>query len=181
MPKRKTSPQPSTHHCAITGCPNPGEHKAPRSRHDLREYQWLCTEHIREFNRKWDYFSGMTQAEIEGFMKDAVTGHRPTWRREEVANDRRTLNPENLEEALLRFMGMGGKTKRAPAPSVPPKQRKALAVLGLEAMLPPAEMKKHYRKLAKEHHPDAHKGDRAREETFKRITEAYTYLMKVQS
>ena len=31
---------------------------------------WLCKIHIKSFNRDWDYFKGMSQQEIEFFLKD---------------------------------------------------------------------------------------------------------------
>lgn len=39
-----------------------------------------------------------------------------------------------------------------------------------------AEIKKSFRKLAKEYHPDRHKGDSSKEERFKEISEAYDTL-----
>ncbi|MFW5834400.1 MAG: molecular chaperone DnaJ, partial [Pseudomonadota bacterium] len=42
--------------CAWPGCTAEGEFRAPRARDDLRTYQWLCLEHVRAFNRSWDFF-----------------------------------------------------------------------------------------------------------------------------
>ena len=52
----------------------------PRAASSLREFQWFCLDHIREFNRGWDYFQGMSQADIERHRRADVTWHRPTWR-----------------------------------------------------------------------------------------------------
>src|SRR3982750_631358 len=65
--------------CHVPGCTQPGEYKAPVSKDDLSTYTWFCLEHIREHNQRWDYFAGMDRDEIEDFLKDSVTGHRPTW------------------------------------------------------------------------------------------------------
>ena len=46
-------------------------------------------------------------------------------------------------------------------------------VLGVNKNAAQDEIKKAYRKLAKEHHPDKNKGDKASEEKFKEISEAY--------
>ena len=59
------------------GMPTTGR---PRLATGLREFQWFCLEHIREFNRGWDYFAGMSQADIDGHRRADVTWHRPTWR-----------------------------------------------------------------------------------------------------
>jgi len=50
------------------------------------------------------------------------------------------------------------------------------AILGVEKTATEEEIKKKYRKLAKKYHPDAHPGDKASEEKFKEISEAYEVL-----
>ena len=49
-------------------------------------------------------------------------------------------------------------------------------ILGLEKGASDAEIKKAYRKLAMKYHPDKTKGDKAGEEKFKQISEAYAVL-----
>ena len=66
--------------CAFAGCDQPGLYRAPCGRERLREFQWLCLEHVREFNKGWDFFQGMSQAQIDRHRRDDVTWHRPTWR-----------------------------------------------------------------------------------------------------
>jgi len=50
------------------------------------------------------------------------------------------------------------------------------AALGVSKTASQADIKKAYRKLARQHHPDANKGDAASEEKFKEISEAYDVL-----
>lgn len=49
-------------------------------------------------------------------------------------------------------------------------------VLGVHSKASDEEIKKAYRKLAKKYHPDVNKGDKASEERFKEISEAYETL-----
>lgn len=49
-------------------------------------------------------------------------------------------------------------------------------VLGVSKSATPEEMKKAYRKLAMEHHPDKNQGNKKAEEKFKEISEAYETL-----
>ncbi|GMA95235.1 hypothetical protein GCM10025881_20590 [Pseudolysinimonas kribbensis] len=50
------------------------------------------------------------------------------------------------------------------------------AVLGVKKDVSDAELKKVYRKLARQYHPDSNQGDAAAESRFKEISEAYSVL-----
>jgi len=158
--------------CHIAGCAHAGVYKAPKSRDQIGEYNWFCLEHIREHNAKWDYFSGMKADEIEDFISDSVTGHRPTWTREE----RMRFNTAMLHDKLYEFM-TNEKPAKPAAAHIPAKMRKNLAILELEYPYTEKQLKSKYRALVKKHHPDMHKGDKEQEEKFKQITVAYKYLL----
>ena len=49
-------------------------------------------------------------------------------------------------------------------------------VLGLSRKASEKDVRQAYRKLAREHHPDVNHGDKASEEKFKQINEAYGVL-----
>ena len=49
-------------------------------------------------------------------------------------------------------------------------------ILGVSRRFSPAELKKNYRRLAKQHHPDRNPGNRLAEETFKQLSNAYHVL-----
>jgi len=157
--------------CTVEGCREPGAYKAPKSKDELHEYRWFCLDHIREHNQQWDYFSDMGRSEIEDFIKDATTGHRPTWDRESRLRNR----PSMLQDALYEFLYMG---KKAPpkAPPLPAKIRKAVAALEIEYPCNAKALKAHYRALVKKHHPDVNKGNKQSEERFKQVTAAYHVL-----
>lgn len=65
--------------CAFPECPAEGSFRAPRSRSELDQHIWLCLDHVREHNKAWDYFAGMSQAEIEAHVQRDIIGWRPTW------------------------------------------------------------------------------------------------------
>ena len=78
-PERPRRPTVSKR-CAMPGCASGAEVYVPKTRYDMNDRQWLCREHLREHNRGWNYFAGMSDQEIERFCLDSVTGHRPTCR-----------------------------------------------------------------------------------------------------
>ena len=65
--------------CYKKNCINPGIYKAPKSKNDLKNYIWFCKEHIKSYNKEWDYCKNMTQEEIEKHIELDVIGWRPTW------------------------------------------------------------------------------------------------------
>ena len=64
--------------CEWDNCMESGKFKAPLEKDNSRNYRWLCEDHIKLFNKNWDYFDGMDQNEIEDFLKSDLTWHRLT-------------------------------------------------------------------------------------------------------
>lgn len=154
--------------CAFAGCDQPGLYRAPARRERLREFQWLCLEHVREFNKGWDFFRGMSQAEIDRHRRDDVTWHRPTWR---------FSGSYAFGQTWRDLFELFGEAGPQPPPSRPrSKAEEMMQRLGLAGSFTLAELKRRYKQLAKQHHPDLHGGDRQAEERLKLINEAYTYL-----
>lgn len=154
--------------CAFTGCDQPGLYRAPAGRERLREFQWLCLEHVREFNKGWDFFKGMSQAEIDRHRRDDVTWHRPSWRFNGSYGFGQTWRD------LFELFGEGEPQRPPPPPRS--KAEEMMQRLGLAGDFTLAELKRRYKQLAKKHHPDLHGGDKQAEERLKLINEAYTYL-----
>ena len=56
-----------------------GEFRAPLARDRLTEYRWFCLEHVREYNKKWDYFAGLDADAIEQHIRADTIWRRPVW------------------------------------------------------------------------------------------------------
>jgi len=170
--------QPTPHICAWEGCAKEGTFRAPKDRHCIgsnrpEDYCFYCDEHIKAFNRAWDYFAGMSEEDIIRFQDEAIHGHRPTWQRDRVFEY--TPNREEaLKAAFARFEGRTYQQPKAPDELQRNRQeREALAVLDLPEDAQGTEIKARYKQLVKTLHPDANHGNKASEERFKRVAEAY--------
>ena len=64
--------------CDWNNCNNIGEYKAPVEKDNSKKYRLLCLEHIKEFNKNWNYFENMNDTEIMEFIKADMTWHKPT-------------------------------------------------------------------------------------------------------
>ncbi len=166
--------------CDRPGCSELGEFRAPRSRALLNEYYWFCLEHVRAYNASWDFYRGMSEAEVEASRRADIVGGRPSWPLGARGPRPFGFDDDSLREALRRFFT---DSAEAPArPRRPPTQEEeALAVLELDAHATAAEIKARYKVLAKLHHPDANGGDKAAEDRLKSINQAYTYLKSIRT
>ena len=55
-------------------------HRAPKGRDREKEYWRFCLEHVREYNNSYNFFAGMSDDAVSQYQKDALIGHRPTWK-----------------------------------------------------------------------------------------------------
>ena len=65
--------------CDSEKCNEKGEYKAPKSRIKLNQYFFFCLKHIKEYNKSWDFYKGMTVDEIEFSMRNDTVWDRPSW------------------------------------------------------------------------------------------------------
>jgi hypothetical protein len=178
--------------CDAPGCPNRGAHRAPKGRGVEKDYWHFCLNHVREYNQGYNFFEGMAADAVARYQKDALTGHRPTWKMGQNGAKSRTRSQEDLAGAADPFNVINefqGRRRRGPDPSTeqtksePRKvfnaERKALQVMGLDSDATLEVVKSKYKALVKQHHPDANGGDRSTEDRLIEIIKAYNYLKTV--
>ena len=164
--------------CDHPGCKDHGEFRAPRTREHLDEYLWFCLDHVRAYNAAWDYYRGMSEAEIEDERRRDTVGRRPTWPmgpRGRMHSAQR-IDPEVLRAAFRRLFGDEEFPEELVRARPPTPEEEALKVLDLAPGASGAEVKARYKTLVKLHHPDANGGDKAAEERLKSINQAYSFL-----
>ncbi len=175
--------------CEYPDCAEPAEYRAPKSRDRLHDYRWFCLEHIREYNKAWNYYAGMSAEEIEQETRRDTTWQRPTWPLGmRVGGYRRFVQGTTALHDGFGIFGRGdgwpgrrdARTRTAgfhPASA----EARALSIVDLEPPLTLTRLKARYKELVKLHHPDANGGDKLAEERLKDINEAYSTLKKVLS
>ena len=174
--------------CQWDGCSEAGVHKAPVGRMKENEYFCFCIDHVREYNKGYNYFSGLRDTDIARYQKEALTGHRPTWAMGVNASARSTPEFANKRSGRAGYynrirdpfnlFGAAGAAGAKPAPQRKPKvlEAKALETLGLAAGATGDAIKARYKQLVKQHHPDANGGNRESEDRFRDVLQAYRQL-----
>jgi hypothetical protein len=174
-------PEPLVRPCDHPGCEAGGDFRAPKSRLELNRYYWFCLEHVRAYNVAWNYYAGMSEAEIESEIRRDTVWQRPSWR----LGERHGPGPR-IHDAFgfyagkehdngRRANGHNGHARDAAARAASARDQ-ALAVFDIEPPLTAVRLKARYKVLVKQHHPDAHGGDKAAEEKLKIINQAYATL-----
>ena len=78
--KQQAAAREASAMCEWPDCKNKGPHRAPKGRANDKEYWHFCLNHVREYNQSYNFFSGMNADAVARYQKDALTGHRPTWK-----------------------------------------------------------------------------------------------------
>jgi DnaJ domain len=137
--------------CDRHGCEKAGNCPAPKSPNSPERW-YFCQDHAAEYNKGWDYFEGLNEEERARRTHDEqrdASGYR--------------------QSAHHGWAGPGDGTRSR-------DEMRALDLLGLE---PDAEfdaVKRAWRTLAKESHPDVKPGDTEAAARFQAIQAAYDVL-----
>ena len=160
--------------CDWDKCKNIGSYKAPLDKDNSKKYRLLCLEHIKIFNKSWNYFSDMNESEIEYFIKSDLTWHKPTKKFSSSENFFKILWQNTLEDKMNIFGNNGYKNFKKTKFSE--KDTHALEVLGLKHETEWPDIQKKFKTLVKKYHPDKNQGSKKYEDLLKKITLAYSQL-----
>ena len=164
--------------CDFPGCREKGVHRAPKSSEHLDEFFWFCRDHVREYNLKWNFFGTATDEEFQKLLDKDRLWERETkpfsrkddgraWARlgvddpMQLLGEKATLNPGRVSNATRKL---------------PSTERKALEILDARDTWTKTEIRKQYKSLVKDLHPDMNAGDRSDEDRLQEVVWAWDQI-----
>ncbi len=183
-PPKPDAPKPEERKCDWPECGSKGTCRAPKSAEKLREYYYFCPTHAAEYNKNWDFFAEMDEADVEDFQRSAATGHRPTWNTQSAARQRDAASwaKRDWSRAFADGFGLFGDGRPPPPEKRGRKlgklERTAFDTLGLDHEATGEDVRARYTELVKRYHPDANGGDRTSEHRLTLVIRAYKTLKK---
>ena len=164
--------------CEWSNCKEVGRCKAPIEKDNSKNFKWLCEEHIKLFNKNWNYFEGMSQSEIENFIKSDLTWHRPTQKFGSMDNFFNILWNNALSDKFKIFKEEGSFDFNSNR-KLCEKDKDAFRIMELEFSTDWTNIQKKFKTLVKKFHPDRHSGNKQYEDKLKKITLAYSHLKMI--
>ena len=170
--------------CDFPNCCRDGLYKAPKGPQQLRDYYYFCLEHVREYNRSWNFNEGFNEEELEQMIRRSTTWERPSWPFGARQAGFSSLMNNEIRDVFGLFEDYDitykrGDKRRGSNPvyaNLEPQQLTALSIMELELPIELEKLKSKYKDLVKLNHPDHNGGDKESEERLKIINEAYTTL-----
>ena len=170
--------------CDFEDCNLEGIYKAPKGPRQLRDYYFFCIEHVRQYNKAWNYSADFNEEELEHMIRQSTTWERPSWPFGSGSRYFSAFVNDEIRDIFGVFEGDKVGYKKAKKHEFSESNSHGISALELDALdvmelKPPVEieqLKSRYKHLVKLNHPDRNGGDKDAEERLKLINEAYTTL-----
>ena len=166
--------------CGVAGCREPGEFRAPLSPGGFDgpgRWHYLCLDHVRVHNSRYNYFAGMSPEEISAAQSPIAGWERETRAFATLGTDRGPAwsdYSDPLDAIAARFRP---ETRSHAAPDrFSAGERRALGVMGLADDVDRGALRRRYSQLVRRYHPDRNGGDRSLEAKLRAVIEAYQTL-----
>ena len=165
--------------CHHDGCEEPGKYRAPKAPDVLDDFYWFCKDHVREYNLKWNFFDGTTEAELNAQMSKDKVWERQTkplgdpearaWARLGIEDPHQVLGANATQNPGKARSGSSGRR-------LPPTEKRAIEILEVSDTATKIEVRKAYKALIKVLHPDMNGGDRSHEEQLQEVVWAWDQI-----
>lgn len=166
--------------CAVPGCRAPGEFKAPLQPANFDgpgSWRFLCLEHVREHNSKYNFFEGMSPDEITEAQSPIAGWDRATRAFAHAGSDP-APSWSDFADPLEAISGRFRRKRNEATSRFSPHEQWALSILGLGEDADLKAVRSSYSKLVRRFHPDRNGGDRSHEGRLGEVIEAYQTLRK---
>ena len=164
--------------CDEKGCQNEGLYEAPKSPNSKEKY-FFCLNHIKAYNKRWNYFAGKSQKQIYDFQKNDFFEGRPT---KPFSNGQSSkIKFEfgfSFDKQNLKFK-KNKKEKKNYTLKKNSSLEKALEIFSLNYDFNEKTLKKRYKELVKKYHPDLNKNFLKKDTKIKEINNAYNFLIRI--
>lgn len=175
--------------CEHPSCAEAGQFRAPGLRQGgfdgPGDYRWFCLDHVRAFNAAYDWFEGMSAAEIleaqapasgwktesPAFRPAAAVSAVPRWADFDDPLDAIGARAEGIK-ARARQAGQAANARFTA------EEARALDTMGLGLDTDRRRLRQRYSELVRRFHPDRNGGDRRYETRLASVVEAYQLLRK---
>ena len=168
--------------CDNKDCSCEGKFKAPKSRVLLNQYYYFCMKHIKEYNKSWDFYKGLSVNQIENSMREDVIWNRPSWplkgNPQKIIDQINNFFNEDFNEINSDRNAFNYFKNKIIDETLSEDENRAIKVLKLDLPLDLTKIKKNYKKLVKIFHPDVNGNNKKAEEKFKEINNSYRILLK---
>lgn len=180
--KKAPSKEPTGPQCQWDGCEKSGSHRAPVGQEADGLSLMFCLEHVKEYNKGYNYSPALSTPEVARYQREAAIGRRKTI----------GVSLNKATEAPLPSMERSGSAKVVNARKTAAQRQaqkselqqrklkvleaKAFETLGLPHDATPEEIRMRYKERLKMHHPDANDGSRSSEAELRASIEAHKIL-----
>jgi curved DNA-binding protein CbpA len=182
--RKKSSPNsnPAGPKCQWDGCEKTGTHRAPVGRDAEGLYLMFCLEHVKEYNKGYNFATGHSDADVARYQKEATTGARQTWGTA-IQQDTELPMPSTVRSGTAKALNARKTAAQRQAQKADLQKRKlkvlearAFETLGLSPDATPAEIRSRYKERLKMHHPDTNRGNRISEDELRASIDAHRIL-----
>lgn len=165
------------------GCDQPGEFRAPSPdgaapRDQPAPYRWFCLDHVRAFNARYNFFSGMSPDEISAAQRPYAGWERETRAFATGGADRPPAWADFADplDAIGARFRQAAPAMRQDGRALSEGDRRAMGVLGLAIDADRRALRLRYAELVRQFHPDRNGGNRSFEKKLQEVIAAYQQL-----
>ncbi|AKK20322.1 J domain-containing protein [Candidatus Liberibacter africanus] len=171
--RKKNAPSRKSSICQWDDCKAIGEYRAPVGSGAEDNFFVFCLDHVKKYNKGYNYFVGLSDSEVGRYQKEAITGDRFTWTSHLYAA-RYPADDSFFNDCKSSYGHFADKSDSR----VNSIQYNAFEILGLSYDSSSEEIRGRYKYLVKKHHPDANGGYSGSRENFQAVVQAYQVLKK---